>query len=193
MTTREVERLFLSKISEFLVSLPFDLKVLQEAVSDPDLDRRARELAAGAVVHTLGPQEGEIGPLRYADDVLLLRAAFHAVVQRGGEGAMAFRERFAEIYGTLDEDLRLFEDYLGETWRWLVSKTEAFPKQVYKGKRATQYVDDEAGLAFLYEEGLEFQTNYNITEEHVRNKLRRADQVVELLNKRRAEDAKRIG
>jgi len=30
---------FLAKVSEYLLSLPFDLKILQEAVTDPDLDR----------------------------------------------------------------------------------------------------------------------------------------------------------
>jgi hypothetical protein len=193
MSPKETERSFLSKVSEYLVSLPFDLKVLQEAVSDPDLDRGARELAAGAVMHTLSPQEGEPGPLRFVDDVLLVRAALHRIVEKGGEGAKAFRDRFSEIYGTLDEDLRVFEEYLGETWRWLMSKVDGFSKSVYKGKRASQYIEDEQALSFLYEEGLEFQTNYNVSEEQVRNKLRRSEQVVENLKKRRAEEAKKIG
>src|SRR5439155_951561 len=63
MRPKETEARFLSILSEYLVSLPFDLKILQEAVADPDLDRSAREVAAGAIVHTLLPQEGE-GPLR---------------------------------------------------------------------------------------------------------------------------------
>src|SRR5688572_20545643 len=104
MAPKETEHRFISRLSEYLVSLPFDLKVLQEAVSDPDLDRSARELAAGAVMHTLLPQEGEAGPLRFADDVLMVRAALKEVSQQGGEGAAAFRDRFSEIYGGLDED-----------------------------------------------------------------------------------------
>jgi hypothetical protein len=38
---------------------------------------------------------------------------------------------------------------------------------------------------------LEFQTNYNFSEEQVRNKVRRADQILELLNKKRAEEVKK--
>lgn len=192
MSAKETERQFLSKISDYLVSLPFDLKVLQEAVSDPDLDRPVRELAAGAVMHTLAPQEGEQSLLKYADDVLLVRAALKQVADSGGEGASAFRDRFAEVYATLDEDIDLFERHLGDTWRWLTSKVSGFGRQVYKGKRASHYIDDDDALAFLYEEGLEFQTNYSVTEEQVRNKLRRAEQVVEMLNRRRAEEAKKI-
>jgi hypothetical protein len=52
-------------------------------------------------------------------------------------------------------------------------------------------VDDEDAASFLYEEGLEFQTNYNVSEEQVRNRLRRADQILEALNRRRNEEAKK--
>ena len=44
---KEIERAFLETISKALVSLPFDLKVLLEAVSDLDLDEAGlRDLAA---------------------------------------------------------------------------------------------------------------------------------------------------
>jgi hypothetical protein len=191
MSIKETERRFLSLMTEYLVSLPFDLKILQEAVADPNLDRSAREVAAGAVVHTLLPQEGE-GPLRFVDDALLLRAALAAIASKGGDGFQDFRERFADAYGSLDQAIATFESELGEGWRWLAGKIEAFPKLPYKGKRAAQYIDDDESQSFLYEEGLEFETNFNVNEEQVRNKLRRAEQVVELLNRRRAEEAKKI-
>jgi hypothetical protein len=76
MGAKESERRFLEKVIEYLISLPFDLKVLQEAAADPDLDRTTREIAAGTIIHTISPQtEGE-GPLKFADDVLFVRAAF---------------------------------------------------------------------------------------------------------------------
>src|SRR4030088_3157887 len=112
MTAKEVERSFLSKLSECLLSLPFDLKVLQEAASDPDLDREARELAAGAIMHTLLPQEGG-GPLRCVDELLLVRAALAGVGRKGGDAFGAFRERFREIYDRLDDDIGAFEQQLG--------------------------------------------------------------------------------
>jgi hypothetical protein len=194
MMQRETERRFLSVISESLLSLPSDLKVLQEAVADPDLDRGGRDVAAGAIVHTLLPQEGapSEGPLRYVDDVLYVRAALAEVAARGGEGVGAFRDRFSDVYGRLDEDIALFSAELGETWRWLSAKVEAFSRLPFKGKRASQYVDDDEGQSFLYEEGLEFETNYNVTEEQVKNRLRRVDQVVELLARRRSDEARRI-
>ena len=192
MTPKETERRFLSLVAEYLVSLPFDLKILQEAVADPDLDRGARDLAAGAIVHTLLPQEGE-GILRFVDDVLLVRAALKAVATAGGASFEAFRARFAETYAPLDETLAVFSEELGDNWRWLTDKLPSFPRLMYKGKRASQYVDDDESQSMLYDEGLEFETNFNVTEEQVKNRLRRADQIVELLARRRAEEARKIG
>jgi hypothetical protein len=188
---KEAERSFLEKVTEYLLSLPFDLKVLQEAVTDPDLERGAREIAAGAITHTLGPQDGD-GPQRFFDDLLLVRAALKRVVADGGDAAKDFTTRFeAEIYGKLDADLALFEEVLGDLWPWLTGKLEGFRKTPYKGKTPPQYVDDDEAAAFLYDEGLEFQTNYNVTEDKVRNSVRRVDVIVEMLNKKRAEEAKK--
>jgi hypothetical protein len=188
---KEAERAFLEKMSEYLLSLPFDLKVLQEAVTDPDLDRAIREMAAGTIIHSIGPQEGE-GPIRYIDDVLLSRAAMKRVVSDGSEGAKAFAARFdGEIYSKLDADIELFSAVLGDLWPWLVGKLDAFRKPPYKGKTPAQYVDDDEAASFLYEEGLEFQTNYNVNEDKVRNSVRRMDPILEQLNKRRAEEAKK--
>jgi hypothetical protein len=192
MGAKEAERPFLEKVTEFLVSLPFDLKILQEAVTDPDLEHDAREIAAGTIIHTISPQaEGE-GPLKFADDVLFVRAALQRVVSDGSEGAQAFKARFlSEIYEKLDQDCVSFEEYLGDLWPWLTGKLATFGKIPYKGKKPSQYVDDEEAATLLYEEGLEFQTNYNLDEEQVRNKVRRADQILELLNRKRAEEAKK--
>lgn len=188
---KEAERTFLDKVGEYLLSLPFDLKILQEAVTDPDLERAAREIAAGTIIHTIGPQEGD-GPYRFVDDVLLVRAAFKRILADGGEGGKAFAERFdSEVYGRLDDDVALFQDVLGDLWPWLTGKLETFRKPPYKGKTPAQYVDDDDAASFLYEEGLEFQTNYNVTEDKVRNSVRRVDAILEQLNKRRAEDAKK--
>ena len=85
------------------------------------------------------------------------------------------------------------DDLVQETLLRAFGKIDTFPRLAYKGRRAAQYVDDDDSQSFLYDEGLEFETNYNVTEEQVRNKLRRVDQVLELLNRRRAEEARRIG
>ncbi len=193
MAAAEVERSFLERVSEYLISLPYDLKILQEAVPNLDLELNVRLLAVGTVVHTLLPQEGEPGPLRYVDDVLYVRATLDEVARGDSEGAVAFRQRFdTEIYARLQDDLQLFSSYLGELWPWLTAKLPGFSKLMLKGKKPAQAIDDEEIATLFYDEGLAFQTNYPVNEEQVRNKLRRADQVRDLFNKRFQDDKKKI-
>ncbi len=191
MDAKEADRPFVERIGEYLLSLPYDLKVLQEAVTDPDLDRKAREIAAGTIIHTLMPQEGEAGPLRYVDDVLFVRAALQRIVADGGEGADALQGRFTEIYGKLKDDHELFATFLGAVWPWATSKIEAFAKLPWKGKKSGQYLDDQESAASLYEDGLEFETNYPINDEMVKNRVKRSEPILEVLKKRQADDAKR--
>src|ERR1041384_7999430 len=67
---KETERSFLDSLSRGLVSLPFDLKVLLEAVSDADLEHTVREKAAAAVVHIINPKDGNVDPPVRHDDVV---------------------------------------------------------------------------------------------------------------------------
>ncbi len=193
MSASEVERQFLERVSEYLLSLPFDLKILQEAVADSDLDKNVRLIAVNTIVHTLLPQEGEPGPLRYVDDVLYVRATLAQVAAGDSEGAVAFRERFdAEIYARLDEDLKTFSTFLGELWPWLTGKIPGFGKLTLRGKKPAQALEDEEIATLFYDEGLAFLTNYPVNEEQVRNKLRRGDQVLDLFKKRYEDDKKKI-
>src|SRR5450432_1775211 len=69
---KELERRFLETISRTLVSLPFDLKILLEAVADSDLEQGTREMAAATVVHVITPKDGNVdAPVRFAEDVVL--------------------------------------------------------------------------------------------------------------------------
>src|SRR5215471_19403103 len=112
---KDLERSFLDTISRTLVALPFDVKVLLEAVADSDLEHDVREVAAATVVHVITPKDGNVdAPVRFAEDVVLLRLALRKISAEGGEGAPAFRQRFAENYGRLDDELALFREALGD-------------------------------------------------------------------------------
>lgn len=196
MQSSELGRSFLTRVSEYLVSFPFDLKILQEAIAEPDLDRGVRETACAVLINALSPQEGA-SPERYVDDVLWLRMALGQILQlsmAGNEGAEAFCDRFEDVFGTVAADLRLFEAYLGpELWTWLCGKLSTLNRCSLKGKRPSQYVNDEAAWDGLYEDGLDFQTDYDVTEDKVQNRLRRPEQIIEFLQKRHAEDCKKRG
>ena len=141
---KDNERTFLETISKALVSLPFDLKVLLEAVADSDLEREVREVAAATVVHVITPKDGNVeAPLRFYEDVVQLRLALAKVAADGGEGAPAFRDRFAEDLTRFDEELKLFRQTFGDDIvDWLDSRWGSLLKAVYSKKKIAMFVDD---------------------------------------------------
>lgn len=191
---KDLERSFLETLSRALVSLPFDVKVLLEGVSDPDLEHNVRELCAATVVHIISPKDGNVeAPVRHAEDVILLRLALRKIVAEGGEGAPAFKERFAENYGRLDEEMAMFERACGaDLLRWLDSKWPALRKVVYAKKKIPQFVDDEEVGTFLYDEGLRFATDYPITEKSLAGRLKQAQPVLDHLHRKWEQDKRKI-
>jgi hypothetical protein len=187
------ERTFLEAMSRALVSLPFDLKLLLEAVADPDLERAAREVAAATVVHVITPKDGNVdAPLRFTEDVVQLRLAAAKIAAEGGEGAPAFRERFAEDFGRLADDLTLFRQTLGDgIVDWLDSRWGTLLKAVYAKKKIPMFVDDEVGT-FLSDEGSRFSTLYPITEKSLAGRLKQAQPFIDHLARKRDQDKKRI-
>jgi hypothetical protein len=191
---KDLERSFLETLSKALVSLPFDVKVLLEAVSDPDLEHAVREIAAATVIHVISPKEGNVeAPVRHAEDVLLLRLALIKIAAEGGEGAQAFRDRFAENYSRIDEEMSLFRESLGsDTVDWLDSRWGALLKAVYAKKKVPVFVDDEEVGTFLYDEGLRFGTEYPITEKSLAGRVKQAQPFLDHLARKRDQDRKKI-
>jgi hypothetical protein len=191
---KDIERSLLETLAPALVSLPFDLKILLEAVSDPDLDHGAREVAAAAVVYIIAPREGNVEPyIRYSEDVLVLRLALRRILSEGGEGAPAFRDRFAEDLSRLGQELELFDRACGKDLvAWLDSRWAVLRKAVYVRKKIPLFVDDEELGTLLYDEGLKFGTNYPISEKSLEGRLKQAQPVLDHLQRKWDQDKKKI-
>jgi hypothetical protein len=191
---KELERRFLETISRTLVSLPFDLKVLLEAVADPDLEHKTRELAAATVVHVISPKDGNVdAPVRFSEDVIQLRLALAKIGAEGGEGAPAFKERFSEDFGRLDDELALFRQVFGDdVITWLDSRWATLGKAVYAKKKISMFVDDEEVGTFLYDEGLQFATNYPITEKSLAGRVKQVQPFIDHLTRKRDQDKRKI-
>jgi hypothetical protein len=191
---KDLERSFLETLARALVSLPFDLKILLEAVSDPNLDHGAREVAVAAVVYIIAPREGNIEPyIRYSEDVLVLRLALRQILTQAGEGAPAFRERFAEDLSRLGQELELLDRACGKDLvAWLDSRWAVLRKAVYARKKIPMFVDDEEVGTLLYDEGLKFGTNYPISEKTLEGRLKQAQPILDHLQRKWDQDKKKI-
>jgi hypothetical protein len=191
---KDLERSFLETLARTLVSLPFDLKILLEAVSDPDLDHGAREVAAAAVVSIIASRDGNIEPsIRYSEDVLVLRLALRHILPDGAEGAAAFRERFAEDLARLGQELELLDRVCGKDLvAWLDSRWAVLCKAVYARKKIPMFVDDEEVGTLLYDEGLKFGTNYPISEKSLEGRLKQAQPILDHLQRKWDQDKKKI-
>jgi hypothetical protein len=191
---KDLERSFLETLARGLVSLPFDLKILLEAVSDPDLEHDAREVAAAAVVHIISQREGGVEPyVRYSEDLIILRLALRKLLAEGGEGAPAFRDRFSDDLGRLTEELALCEQACGKDMiAWLDSRWGTLRKAVYARKKIPMFVDDQEVGTFLYDEGLKFGTNYPITEKTLAGRLKHVQPVLDHLQRKWDQDKKKI-
>ena len=191
---KDIERAFLDTIRKALVSLPFDLKVLLEAVADSDLEHAVRELAAATVVHVITPKDGNVeAPLRFAEDVVQVRLALAKIAAEGGEGAPAFRDASPRTTRRFDEELSCS----GRRWATTSSTgwTAAGPsllKAVYSKKKIPMFVDDEEVGTFLYDEGLRFGTLYPITEKSLAGRVKQAQPFVDHLARKRDQDKRKI-
>jgi uncharacterized membrane protein YkvA (DUF1232 family) len=166
--TDNLEQRFVSRIQELLVALPYDLKVLFEAMTDLDLSTEARELAAGAVVYCLSPSDpipDSMGLVGFVDDVVVVRLTLAKLLDLGGADTEDYPDRFSDQFGPLNEDIELMRAYLGETISWVDWRLEMLPQSKYKGKSVKEYVGDEEIGQSLYEMGLEFTTDYEIDDE----------------------------
>lgn len=195
MNAREAEQRFVELMNAWLVSLPFDLKVLYEVADNENLDRTDRELAAGAIVYAISPNDAVADRhdsfTSFCDDCILVRMALQAAMRGGGDEAARFVDRFPEFFDRLVDELAVCKAAMGDDlYGWLEAKVETLRKMEYKGKTMVDYIDDSDAAALLYEDGLGFTTEYPVEEDTLADRLKRASTIIESLERRRAEEAR---
>jgi len=194
--TISAESKFVELVRSWLVSLPHDLKIAFDAMDDENLPRTARELATGAVIYIVSPNDSVSDRndqvVSYADDAVLLRLALHRALGKG-EDEDAFRERFPELFDGLDDNLTLCTSVMGELMAWLEQKVGGLRTIEYRGKKVSVYLDDDEAREQLFEEGLVFRTDYPVDDKTIGDKLKKAATVVEVMKKRKAEEARAKG
>ena len=196
MPVESLEKRFVQRMRKLLVALPYDMKVLFEAISDENLPMPARQLAAGAAIYCLSPSDpipDSTGLVGYCDDVVVVRVALRRFLELGGEDAQSYPDRFPDQFAPLEGDLELMRAYLGSSMDWILSRLDkTLLKARYKGKDALTYIQEDEACEFLYEEGQDFTTRYEIDDEAV-GRLQSGKPVVEAFRRRMAEEARMQG
>lgn len=190
------ESKFVDVIRGWLCTLPHDLKVAFEAMDDENLSRSARELAVGAIIYVVSPNDfvadRNDAVVSFADDALILRMALAEIVGAGGDDAAAMRARMDEQFAGVDAELTLCKGVMGDLYGWLAGKVAGLRGLEYKGKKVAAYLDDDEARELLFEDGLVFRTDYPVDEDTIGDKLKKASTVTEVMRRRRAEE-QRLG
>ena len=194
----DIARRFVDTMRGWLISLPHDLKILYEATSDENLDRASRELATGAIIYVVSPSDFITSDRSdfsgYADDCLILRLALGRIVANKDEDSEQFRERFADFFASLPDELGVCKKAMGELYSWLDSLVDGLPRLEYKGKKVAVYLDDDEASEMLYEDGLAFATDYPVDEDDLSDRFKKASTIIDVIQKRKVEeDKKRAG
>ncbi len=194
MDAQSTERRFVEIISEWLISLPHDLKILFEAKDDENLDRSARELAVGTILYVISPNDlvadRHDNFTSYCDDAILVRMVLAQVVSDNDEDTEFFKSRFPDFFDDLEEELAICKNAMGELYEWLESKIPTLPKMEHKGKKVRDYITNDEDGETLFDEGLAFRTEYPVEEETLADKLKKASTVLEVIKRRKAEEAR---
>jgi len=194
--TITAESKFVELVRSWLVSLPHDLKIAFDAMDDENLPRPVRELATGVVIYVVSPNDTVAdrndAPVSYTDDALLLRLALQKGLGKS-EDEQAFRDRFPELFEGLEENLKLCRSVMGELMSWLEGKVGTLKGIEYKGKKVPAYLDDDEAREQLFDDGLVFRTDYPVDEKTIGDKLKKAATVVDVMKRRKAEEARAKG
>jgi uncharacterized membrane protein YkvA (DUF1232 family) len=195
VSTPEVR--FVELFKSWLVSLPHDLKIAFEAMDDENLPRSSREIAVGAIMYVVSPNDfvsdRNEAVASFADDAVLLRLALRAIVNASGEDGASFAGRFPELFENLDGDIESCRAVMGDLMQWLEKKVEGLRNQTYKGKKIKPFLEDDEARETLYEDGLGFRTDYPLDDKMINDKLKRASTVIDVMRKRRAEETRAAG
>jgi uncharacterized membrane protein YkvA (DUF1232 family) len=189
------ESKFVELVRSWLVSLPHDLKIAFDAMDDENLPRQVRELATAVAIYIVSPHDAVAGNdpvINFADDALLLRLALHKGIG-AGEDEQTFKDRYPELFDSLEDNLELCTGVMGDLMTWLDGKVSALKTTNYKGKKLATYLDNDENRETLFDDGVVFRTDYPVDETTIGDKLKKSSTILDALKRRKAEEARAKG
>ncbi|MEY4515173.1 MAG: hypothetical protein RLZZ450_7295 [Pseudomonadota bacterium] len=179
---------FLTFIKGSILALPQSLKAALRVAEDPDIADEGRALVAGAVIHWLSKTNTipgvRGGALAYVDDVLVLLLALEHTKKLAPDAPERLLQHAPEVCETLDADLALARQYLGNGMSFIEQALTRVVKLKHMGRTAQQCVKDESAATMLYEELLAALVDFDPSPESVSRELKDLDSVIDELRKK---------
>lgn len=181
---------FVEMARDAIVALPQDLKTAQRLVEDPDLDDALRKVVAGAILHVLSGGNaipGARGVVHHVGDILLLRIVLQRVRAASGDAFQSQIDDAPALFASIDEDLAVAKDFLGEGLAVLELVADGVGSIVHHGHSAAACTADGDSSTWLYDEIQEaIVERFEFDEETVARDLKDVDRIVTTLKNRAA-------
>lgn len=165
---------FFGMLVEWLTSLPTDIKILIEMAGDNDLDLGARSLAVGTIVYVLSPIDlipEKVPVLGYIDDVIILHMSVAAIVGIDPERGAHYREKYPQVFESLDQHIGLLQDTLGALYSWIMALVERLKERRYQGRSPEDVAASENLQEELFDEAMEYAANVNVDPDAIQRAL----------------------
>lgn len=169
----------------WLSTLAHDFRdFLHVVADDPDLDDALRAHVITAVLYTLAPGDvvpDSMGPLGYLDDALGMRIALDEVRVVAPARFEAYRGRIPELVASVegdDGDLAVWRAALDDVYEPFKARVFSVERNIVKGKRARDLLDDAAGAGWLDDEVSEAALKMDFKESAIQAAARKAATVI---------------
>jgi uncharacterized membrane protein YkvA (DUF1232 family) len=178
---------FIGFMSRSIVEIHQDVKVIFEMLDDAELNDETRMRAAGAMLYLLAPGDlipDTFGLLGHADDSLILRMMMAYAIEQNPERSEHYRERFPEVFDTLEPDLESASRFLGELYPWMFRYLDRLREVEYKGKRAELFVNDIEASLWLYNEVNEDLLDLEFDDDELQREVAKVEKIIPILKEK---------
>lgn len=178
---------FIGFLSRSITEISLDVKIMFAMMDDPEFTEVTRTRVAGALLYLLAPGDlipDTFGLLGQSDDSLVMRMTMSYMLSERPEQEDYYRERYPEVFETLQQDLEIASNFLGEIYPWMEKYLEKMVTIEFKGKKAKDVIEDVEANSWLYDEINEALLDLEYDDDELNRELRRVDRILPVMQEK---------
>jgi uncharacterized membrane protein YkvA (DUF1232 family) len=178
---------FIGFLSRSITEISLDVKIMFAMMDDPEFAEETRARVAGALLYLLAPGDlipDTFGLLGQSDDCLVMRMTMAFVLRKRPERAEHYHERYPEVFETLQEDLEIASNYLGEIYPWMEAYLDKLITIEFKGKKAQDVIEDVEASTWLHDEINEALLDLEFDDDELNREMRRVDRILPVMEEK---------